>query len=149
MNLPHITFRKVWPARSYGYRDLAHYPPNEPDAGAPALPLRGGFSNTRPASRGVIDSRALNSGRDFVVHADELETGPIPSAILRQTTARNAGTISAASPRVGMVGWPYDGNFLRIPHQYIPRTPITVTPFVRTFDQSVTIPSIYIGGPVK
>jgi hypothetical protein len=143
-----ITFPRVF-RRTYGANRLP-VPPGPPDRDAgvspgPLHPRGNADVMVRAGSRRIIDRDSGNHGRSFLSRtADELNSGPTPNRIDRGTTARNSGTISHAN----VAGWPYDGNALYIPHQAIPRKPITVSPFVRTIDTSVTIPSIGIGNPI-
>lgn len=140
-----ITFPRVWPARAVGSRTLpVTLQPNPPTTVPNPLPVRGGFVATTPGSARIIDAEAINPGRSYINRTgDDLDTGPAPDRINRGTTARNAGMIG------NMMQWPYDGNALFMPHQSIPRRPITVTPFARTIDTGVTIPSVLVGGPVS
>lgn len=121
--------------------------PAEPDTSPRPLPLRGSQANeiSAPASRRIIDGEAQNPGRSYLGRTgDLLDMGRAPDMIDRATPAANAGGIDGH-----VSGWPYDGNALLIPHQSIPRRPITVTPFVRNIDTGVTIPSISIGDPAR
>lgn len=102
-----------------------------------------------PASRAVISADSGSPGRSYIAHTeDALNLGPVPSYIDRNAPAANAGKISAESGG-GMNGWPYDGGGLFVPHQRIPRKPITVVPFSRTIDTGVTVPSLPIGAPLS
>lgn len=135
-----------WPGRSVGFRTLPVTLQPAPVDTVPApLPLAGGFRTTVPASAAQIDTdTAAAAGRSFLGRTgDDLDAGPIPDRINRGSRTLNAGAIGD-----GMSGWPYDGNALLVPHTMIPRTPITVSPFTRSIDTSVSIPSIMIGGPV-
>lgn len=140
-----------WPGRSLGFRTLPVTLAPAPVDTVPApLPLAGGFRTTVSASAAQIDTDTAHSaGRGFLSRtADDLDSGPIPERINRGTRALNAGKIGNGAGPSGISGWPYDGNELLVPHTAIPRTPITVSPFSRTIDTGVTIPSIMIGGPV-
>lgn len=140
-----------WPGRSLGFRTLPVTLAPAPVTTVPApLPPAGGFRTTVPGSARQIDTNdAHASGRSFLSRtADGLDSGPIPDRINRGTRALNAGKIGTGAGPSGIGGWPYDGNELLVPHTMIPRTPITVSPFVRSIDTSVSIPSIMIGGPV-
>lgn len=141
-----ITFPRVWPARAVGSRTLPiTLQPAVVTTVPHPLPLAGGFVAVRPGSAVIIDGDSASPGRSFLGRTgDGLDTGPAPDRIDRGTTARNAGTIG-----MGMGGWPFDGNAARIPQVPIPRTPITVTPFARTIDTGVTVPSLPIGGLVS
>lgn len=144
-------------ARSYGYRSTAQQPPSGNDPGVTTpLPRRGAQADTTssPASTRRIDGDALapvSAGqRSYLAHTeDDLNTGPVPNRIDRGTTARNAGKIGVGAYPAGIAGWPYDGNAMFIPHLVIPRRPITVTPFQRTIDTSVTVSAPAIGGPLS
>lgn len=142
MRIPTIT-RPYWPGRSVGARTFPITLQPEPPPVAPTA-LRGGFVNTVPASTHIIDGEGIAAGRAFLGRTeDDLNTGTKPDRINRGTNALNAGTIGD-----NMAGWPYDGNAVLVPHTTIPRTPITVTPFARTIDTGVTVPSLPIGTPV-
>lgn len=145
-----IVFPRVWPARAVGSRTLPVTLQPAPVNTVPGpLPVQGGYSNTEPASRHVIDGDAASPGRGFLGRtADALDSGPAPDRINRNTPAANAGKIGVGAGPDGTGGWPYDGNALFVPHTVIPRTPITVSPFSRTIDTGVTVPSVPIGGPV-
>jgi hypothetical protein len=133
--------------RSYGFRTLplALQPDRTLSVSSKPLPYRGAQADTisDPKSRRQIDSdRAPSPGREYLGRTeDALNSGPVPDRIDRKTAASNDGNIGDQ-----MGGWPYDGNALFIPHQPIPRKPITVTPFSRTIDTGVTVPAIPIGG---
>lgn len=156
-----IVFPRIWPARAVASRTLpVTLQPIGPDAGnghgsdalgVPGpLPVRGGWQTTIPASAHIVDGEGLSPGRGYMGRTEDLlNTGPVPDRINRGTTARNAGKVGASNGPQGIDGWPYDGNALMIPHNAIPRTPITVTPFSRTIDTGVTIPSQPIGDPVQ
>lgn len=133
-----------WPGRNVAGTYPKHEQGVEVTAARHPLPTSGGFANSRPASLAIIDGEALSPGRSFMGRtADDLETGIPPDRIDRETTARNAGKVGNL-----VAGWPYDGNALLVPHTMIPRNPITVTPFARTIDTGVTVPSLPIGTPV-
>lgn len=141
-----IIFPRVWPARAVASRTLPVTLQPVDDAGVRG-PFRqaGGWGNVVPASASIIDGDGLSPGRSYLDHTeDKLNTGAVPDRINRGTTARNAGKIAN-----WLAGWPYDGNELLVPHTMIPRRPITVTPFARTIDTGVTIPSQPIGDPVS
>jgi hypothetical protein len=131
--------------RTYAYRSLAiTLAPRDPDTVPGPLPKAGGYANSEPGSRRMIGGDASNGSRSFVNHTDaELQLGPPPNRIDNPMPARHAGIIGR-----DISGWPYDGSALLIPHQMIPRKPITISPFARTIDTGVTIPAIPIGGPV-
>lgn len=139
-------------ARSYGYRSGAVPMATGDDPGITSpLPLRGQQSDAinDPRSMRVIDSDAFSPGRAFMGRTeDALNTGRPPNRIDRGTTARNAGRIGVGGFPAGIGGWPYDGNAMFIPHQTIPRRPITVTPFQRTIDSGLTVSAAPIGGPI-
>lgn len=142
------------PGRSYGYRDTTRQEQPDRELGSrEVMPVRGAQPdyNSRAASRGVVGGiDGPNPGREFLGRtADDLDSGPIPNRIERNAPALNAGKILAGTGEPGgMAGWPYDGNALRIPHTVIPRKPITVTPFSRTIDTGVTVPSVGIASPL-
>lgn len=140
-------------ARSYGYRSSAVQPVAGDDPGVNTLPPTRGAQNdynTVPGSAAIIDADAFSPGRSFMGRTeDSLNTGRPPNRIDRETTARNRGKIGVGAFPGGIAGWPYDGNALFIPHQTIPRRPITVTPFQRTIDTSVTVSAPSIGSPVR
>lgn len=146
-----ITFPRLV-GRTYGFRTLPlALTPKAPDV-APMQNARqaGGFSNTQPASRAIIDRDSGSPGRSFLGRTeDALNLGPVPGYIDRETAAANAGKIGVGAGPDGIGGWPYDGNALYLPHQRIPRKPITVTAFARTIDTSVRIPAVGIGAPVE
>lgn len=145
-----ITFPRIWPARSVGDRTLpVTLQPGAVVTSPHPLPTAGGFATSEPPSWAIIDRDAASPGRSFLGRtADDLDSGPAPNRIDRATQARNAGKITGTGGPDGVAGWPYDGNALFVPHTVIPRTPITVSPFARTIDTGVTIPSLPIGGPV-
>jgi hypothetical protein len=152
MRVPRITFPRVWPARAVASRTLPVSLEPVTQYGVPVSPLppAGGYSNSRAASRRVIDGEGMQPGRSYLDRTgDQLDMGPAPDRIDRGQRAMNAGIISVNGAPTGMGGWPYDGNALMIPHQAIPRRPITVSPFNRTIDTGVTIPSAPIGDPVS
>lgn len=139
--------------RSYGFRTLPlQLRPAPVDALKKPLPLAGAQSDaiSVPASRAMIDTPiAPSPGRSYIAHTeDSLNLGPVPDRIDRETPAANRGKIGVGAFPGGISGWPYDGNALYVPHQLIPRKPITVTPFARTIDTSATIPTTPIGTPV-
>lgn len=101
-----------------------------------------GASN-RGAHR-IIDSDAGSYGRQPLGIVNDLNDGPVPNRIDRQTRAKNVGDIG---PRQA-TGFPYDYNRVFMKHQRIPRNPQTVTPYRKTIDTSVTVPSVGIGAPV-
>lgn len=149
-----ISFPRVWPARSYGARTLPVTLQPDPDAGAESKRLgtatAGGWAASRAASRRTMDGEGVQPGRSFMGRTEDLlNMGPAPDRIDRETYAADAGKIGVGAGPDGIAGWPYDGNALLIPHQYIPRVPITVTPFARTIDTGVTIPAPTVGGPVS
>lgn len=146
-----VRFPRVWPARAIASRTLpVTLQPTPPDTVPHPLPVFGGFATELPRSRRLIDRAAASGGRSFVSRTgDLLDTQGAPAPILRLTQGSDAGKIGVGAGPDGIGGWPYDGNALLIPHQSIPRRPITVTPFVRSIDTGVTIPSIAIGDPVR
>ena len=134
--------------RSYGYRSTAETGAPEPPQVVPArLILSAGTQPdeiSAPASRRIVGGREgpNTDDRGYIAHTeDDLNLGPLPNRINRDAQGADRGKIGVGAYPGGIVGWPYDGNALRIPHQVIPRTPITVTAFQRTIDTSVTIPS--------
>lgn len=151
-----ITFPTIR-GRSYAYNSLVRMLTpgargDEYAAATPTASAAGAQPDTfsAPASRTRKGGESASPGRAFLGRTeDRLNDGPAPDRINRDNPARNAGDIlPGIGNRDGMAGWPYDGNALMIPHQRIPRTPITVTAFARTIDNSVTIPSIGVGNPV-
>jgi hypothetical protein len=99
------------------------------------------ISRSRSGGRLRIIGSA-DAGRQYLAQTGVpvLQAGPEPDRIDRDFPYMNAGLIG------NMVsGWPYDGNALRIPHDYVPRKPYTVQPFGRMIDTGVTIPAIYVG----
>lgn len=149
-----VRFPKVV-GRTYGFRTLplALRPILPIDALRKPPPMHTSQDDeiSNPKSRLLIDSAVAPSpGRSYLGRTeDSLNTGPVPDRIDRETPAANRGKIGTGAGPSGINGWPYDGNGLFIPHQKIPRKPITVTPFQRTLDTSVTIPAVQIGGPVS
>jgi hypothetical protein len=105
---------------------------------------RGGDRASAPASlRGIGGDSGSQYNRTFIDIPDTLNNGPVPDYINRDTRALNAG---AVGPDVA--GWPYDANREFMPHQIITRKPGNVTPYAKTIDTGVTVPSISIGAPV-
>lgn len=150
-----IVFPRVWPARAVASRTLPVTLQPDHETGARGIEharKAGGFEATRPGSAVIIDRDAISPGRSFIGGAqtadNDLNLGPSPNRIDRGTTAREAGKIGVGAGPSGIAGWPYDANAAMIPHIVIPRTPITVSPFARTIDTGVTIPSTAIGDPV-
>lgn len=146
-----ITFPKII-GRSYGFGTLPlALTPGKPDtAPMEKAPLAGGMAASMPPSLAIIDRDSGAPGRSYLGRTeDALNLGPVPAYIDRETTARNAGKIGVGAGPAGIGGWPYDGNALYLPHQRIPRKPITVTDFARTIDTGVRIPAVAIGGPVE
>jgi hypothetical protein len=150
--------------RSYGYDALAKSLGNivQRDEGVPlkrvplgkeagntidGLPSRGNADRAvNPSSRLIMDGRSYRQGAEyFNSNERDLNAGPAPTYIRRMTTARNAGYVSP-SQCASVAG---GTGSLYIPHQRIPRHPITVSPFRRTVDVSSTIPARGIGAPVK
>lgn len=151
-----IVFPRVWPARAVASRTLPVTLQPDTETGARGIdraPLAGGYSASRAGSHVVIDHDAISPGRSFIGGAqtadNDLNLGPAPNRIDRGTTAREAGKIGVGAGPDGIAGWPYDANEAMLPHINIPRTPITVSPFARTIDTGVTIPSVSIGEPVS
>lgn len=143
--------------RSYGYRSTAQTGTPEPPQTVPARRILTAGTQpdeiSSPASRAIVGGREGSNGTDdrpYIAHTeDSLNLGPLPNRINRDAQGRNAGKIGVGAFPGGITGWPYDGNALRIPHQIIPRKPITVTAFQRTIDTSATIPAgPGIGAPV-
>lgn len=140
-------------ARSYAYRSSAQPQRSGDDPGVVSpLPTRGTQidETSAPGSARVIDADSFSPGRSFLGHTEDgLNNGRPPNRIDRGTTARNRGKVAVMGTPAGTDGWPYDGNALFIPHQVIPRRPITVTPFQRTIDTGLTVSAPSIGGPVS
>lgn len=149
-----ISFPRIWPARAVASRTLPVTLAPVDDAGAQGKPLggasAGGWAASRAGSRRPIDGEGTQPGRSYLGRTEDLlNTGPAPDRINRTTPASNAGKIGVGAGPDGISGWPYDGNALFVKHQDIPRKPITVTPFARTIDTGVTVPSPNIGGPIE
>lgn len=143
-----IFFPKI-PGRSYAYRSTAETGVPDPETGVRVNPPDRGTQDNEisaPSSKVQVGGTdGPNPGREYIGRtSDDLDTGPRPDRIDRQSQALNAGNIGRQ-----MGGWPYDGNALYMVHQRIPRKPITVTPFARTIDTGVTVPSVQIGGPIE
>jgi hypothetical protein len=101
-----------------------------------------GASN--PGAHRIIDGDAGSYGRQSQGIVNDLNDGPVPNRIDRQTRAKNTGDIG---PRMA-AGYPYDYNRVYMRHQRIPRNPQTVTPYRKTIDTSVTVPSVGVGAPL-
>jgi hypothetical protein len=147
-----VVFPKIV-GRSYGFRTLPlALQPAPVDTVSKPLPMHTSQPDeiSEPGSRRLIDSEiAPSPGRSYLAHTeDTLNLGPVPDRIDRETPAANRGKIGVGAGPVGIAGWPYDGKSLFIPHQSIPRKPITGAVFSRTIDTSATIPSTPIGSPV-
>lgn len=89
----------------------------------------------------------------MVTIASDLEFGPPPVYIRRMQRAMNAGAVQGGTG-VGITGPrsfdpKTDGGSLLIPHQRIPRKPVTMFPFRKTIDVASTIPARGIAAPVK
>lgn len=148
--------------RSYGFN--THPVLLAPDTGyaldakdAAQLHPRGNdYPDVIAGSRRVIDGPSRGGTRQqFAADANDndLNGGPPPRYIRRLTRAQNAGGVWFGSG-VGetsrqTIDAQTDGGALYIPHQRIPRVPITVTAFRRTVDNTSTIPARGIGAPVK
>lgn len=151
-----ITFRKPY-GRTYGYRSLQPTLHPDDNAGVLAHPLpnRGNdYPDVAPASRRIIDGQAHGGMRQFVnLPIASLDLGPPPLRIRRDTRAQDSGAVQKGTgTRVtGPLSFDpkTDGGSLYIRHQKIPRTPITVTAFRRTYDFASTIPARGIAVPVK
>lgn len=145
-----IVFPRIWPARAVASRTLpVTLQPIDQIAVPGPLPGAGGFRTSAEWSGAIMDGEGMQPGRAFLGNTEaDLNSGAAPDRINRGTTARNAGKIGPANMPGGIGGWPYDGNALLVPHTMIPRRPITVTPFARTIDTGVTIPSQAIGDPI-
>lgn len=150
------------PGRTVGYTALP-VSGGAPDRDAGALhrptPNRGNdYPDVAPESRRISDSGAM-SGRDgkgggsLPSFPTPLDTGLAPSYIRRRTQAADRGAVGPGTNvrRTGRLGYnaDTDGGSLTIPHIRIPRTPITVTAFRRTIDQTSSIPARGIGAPIK
>lgn len=133
--------------RSYGFRTLPlALAPGRPDASSQPMPLRGSQPDeiSERASRLTFPNQTGSPGRAFLGRTEDgLNLGPVPSYIKRFSPTSNAGKIGRE------MHWPYDGNAINVPHQPIPRKPITGTLFVRSIDTGVTIPALPIGAPVR
>lgn len=116
--------------------------PTSPDTAPTAF--RGGDRPSAPASlRGIGGDSGSDYNRTFIGIPDTLNDGPVPDYINRDTRALNAGAIGPEA-----AGYPYDSNGDFMPHQVITRKPGNVTPYAKTIDTGVTVPSIGIGTPV-
>jgi hypothetical protein len=144
--------------RTYGYFALPILArlPRSLDAGVtPELRVRGNADiATVPGSKRIIDGPIHPGPRNmFTTNNRDLVSGPPPSYIRRRSQALNGGVIGpggvSGNRRLGATGYPTDGGSMYIPHQRVPRWPITVTAFRRTIDTSSTIPARGIGAPVK
>lgn len=115
--------------------------PTPPDTAPNAE--RGGDRPSAPASfRPVFIDVGGGPNQGFINLPDTLNSGPLPDYIDRRTPALNAGAIGP-----DQAGWPYDSNTEFMPHLTIDRTPANVTPYAKTMDTGITIPSIGIGQP--
>lgn len=115
------------------------------------LPSRGNADRAvNPSSRFVTDGPSHWQGAEyFMGNERDLNSGPAPAPIRRLTTARNAGYVKPGAGQAGGNGTAGSFGSIYIPHQRIPRHPITVSPFRRTVDTQSTIPARGIGAPVK
>lgn len=117
--------------------------PTPPDT-VPYMPLLGGERASAPASlRGIGGDSGPSQPRTAIGIPDTLNTGPAPDMIDPGRRALNAGAIGPDA-----AGYPYDSNRAFMPHVVINRKPANVTPYAKTLDTGVTIPSIGIGQPV-
>lgn len=128
----------------------------DPKDAAQLHPRGNDYPNVIADSRRVIDGRSARSGQDqFAADSNDtdLNGGPPPRYIRRLTRAQNAGAVFFGSgtgqTARQAIDAATDGGALYIPHQRIPRVPITVTAFRRTVDNTSTIPARGIGAPVK
>jgi hypothetical protein len=126
------------------------------------LPTRGNdYPDVAPSSRRIIDhgmiSGRLSAGGSLPGFPTSLDTGLPPSRIRRRTQAADRGAV-APGTGVGVTGAlgygvageaPGGGSLPTIPHIRIPRSPITVTAFRRTFDFTSSIPTRGVSGPVR
>lgn len=140
--------------RTYAYNALPIPPrPPAPDAGIDKpLHLRGNDlpESIAPSLR-VIGGKSAAAPRDFDTSNNaDLNSGAPPVMIRRGTRAQDRGAIVLGTGPTsdGPPSLP-GGGALFMPHQSIPRKPITVTAFRRTIDTSSTIPSIGVGAPVR
>lgn len=151
-----IVFRRPW-GRTYAYNALPadQSPRRDPDVLPRPLPTSGNnLPTSAPSSRAIVDGRSRGGSRSFLgTSAIDLESGPPPVYIRRQTRAMNAGAVQRGTGPGITGGRGYDpktdGGSLFIPHQRIPRKPVTLRPFLRTIDVASTIPARGIGAPVK
>lgn len=155
--LPEIRLRP----RSYGNNVRAvTLPPSDTNFGldakaAATLHPRGNdYPDVVPASRRVIDRESAGGAREWYTDdIRDLNSGPPPAMIRRNTQAADSGTVwfgTGPGPSGRQqIDAGTDPGALYIPHQRIPRTPITVTAFRRTIDSTSTIPARGIGAPVK
>lgn len=111
------------------------------------LPTRGNADRAvNPGSRAILGGVSHWQGAEyFNSNERDLNSGPAAAPIKRLTTQRMSGFVK---PNQGQ-GTAGSFGSLYIPHQRIPRYPITVSPFRRTVDFSSTIPARGIGAPVK
>lgn len=121
-------------------------PPTETQTGgntsigltAAVTQLRGWPANISRLIRGVSGSRTMAIRTD-----SELQTGPAPGRIPRTLFERNRGYIAENF----VSGFPYNAEFSTIPHQNVPRRPMTTGPNRRMVDDNAPIPAIYSGNP--
>lgn len=145
MRVPRVTFPPLF-RRTPTTNAL---PITKPYQGVPVdtvsyMPERGGDRASAPASLlGIGGDSGPKQMRTAVDIGDSLNLGPSPDMIDPGRRALNAGAIGPDS-----LGWPYDDNGAFMPHQTIDRKPANVTPYTKTIDTGVTIPSIGIGAPV-
>lgn len=112
------------------------------------LPSRGNADRAvNPGSRAVLPFGVSHQqgAEYFMSNERDLNSGPAPAPIKRLTTQRMSGFIK---PNQG-TGTAGSFGSLYIPHQRIPRYPITVSPFRRTVDYSSTIPARGVGAPLR
>jgi hypothetical protein len=152
-----ITFRKPL-GRTYGSNALPFPsgPPQRDEGIRQAPPPRGGDTlSSVPASLRVIDARGRTGASPFTDNDRALNSGLPPQRIVRKTRALDRGSVQGGigSGFAGTGPTSYDpktdGGSVRIPHQIIPRKPITVTAFRRTIDSTSTIPARGIAAPLK
>lgn len=151
------------PGRTYGYASLPIEGGGGPDYNAGVLrrplPDRGNdYPDVAPASRRIIDPAPM-AGRDgkgggsIPSYPTPLDTGLAPTRIRRLTQAADRGAVGPGTGVgvTGILGYSPkdDGGSLTIPHIRIPRVPITVTAFRRTYDMTSSIPARGIGAPLK
>lgn len=111
--------------------------------------MSGNGTPNGPSNPESLATERIPVGADLQVYVTgdsytHLFPDPLPSRIMRFMRSKTGGTIGenqldAANPDYGR-GY--------IPHEYIPRRPVTVTPYDKNIDVTTTIPAIYVGDPL-